>query len=84
MANETRLIGDEFDAGLRDRLMLVLRELEAETITSTWGVGGSQELESLEVKIDGQRVLIEAETYIGLSITGDSALIQKIAGKLLL
>jgi hypothetical protein len=41
-------------------------------------VGGSQELEKLDVTIDGRRLGVEAESYIGLSISGPDDLVERV------
>jgi hypothetical protein len=60
--------------------MDVLRELGAVVSDNSWGVGGSQEVERLEVAIAGQTLMVEAETYIGLSIADQAELVRRIAG----
>lgn len=73
------MLGDEFDEGLRQRLMDVLRKLGAlQSGGSNRFVGGSQELEKLEVTIDGRSLHVEAETYIGLSISGADDLVERV------
>lgn len=73
----TVTLGDEFDQALRQKLMDVLRKLGAlQSGGSDRFVGGSQELESLVVTIDGRRLRVEAETYIGLSISGPDDLVE--------
>lgn len=72
-------IGDEHDHRLREALMAVLGEMGGITDARTFGVGGSQELETLAVTIGGESVTIEAETYVGLSIRGEKTLVEDIA-----
>lgn len=75
----TLILGDEFDERLRDALMDVLAEMGANITDKSFGVGGSQELESLVVDVVGKSVIVEAETYVGISITGESTLVDQIA-----
>ena len=82
MSDETLILGPEYDVVLRNKLMNLLRGLGASKVDSSWGVGGSQEIDSLVVEVNGQRVVIESETYIGLSIRGEGKLIQSIADAL--
>ena len=42
------------------------------------GVGGSQELDEIEVKIARQTVLLELETYMGIAIAGPGHLVDAI------
>ena len=72
------VLGPEHDQDLRTALRDVLRTLGATSIRHDWGVAGSQEFEELAVDIGKQRVLVEAETYIGLSITGPPDLVDHI------
>jgi len=74
------ILGDEYDDALRKLLMSVLKKMGGQPRSKEWGVGGSQELHALEVGIGGRAVLVESESYIGLSITGDEALVEEIAG----
>lgn len=75
----TVILGDEFDDGLRVKLLEALRQLGAITTNPASKVlAGSQELEELDVQVDGELLHIEAETYIGLSISGASELVQQV------
>lgn len=72
------VLGPEHDERLRRALKEVLASLGGSGSAHDWGVFGSQELETLEVDIDGSRIRVEAETYVGLSIAGPVDLIEKI------
>lgn len=73
------VLGDEFDDVLRSKLMAALSQLGAVSTGSVDRfVVGSQEIEELEVLVDGRRIRVEAETYIGLSIIGPSDLVQQV------
>lgn len=75
----TATLGDEFDEALRQKLVDVLRKLGAlQSGGSDRFVGGSQELEKLEVTIDGRSLQVEAETYIGLTLSGPSDLVERV------
>lgn len=77
--NLTTILGDEFDDDLRSKLMDVLRHMGATPIDSTRSLGGSQDLEELDVVVvDGRSVHVEAETYVGLSISGPRDLVERI------
>ena len=71
-------LGDEFDEHLRQTLFMVLREMGAAFVGTTFGVAGSQEIESIETTIGGQSVKIEAETYVGLTVTTEETLAREI------
>lgn len=81
MSKELKTInlGDEFDDALRDVLRIVLLKNQAVGVDTSWGVGGSQEIEVLKVRLGDDLVTIESETYIGLTISGEKSLVEKIA-----
>lgn len=74
----TVILGPEYDSALRSALADVLRQMGAQLEHRKWGVGGSQELETLKVVLRGRQLEVEAETYIGLSLTGDEELVNEI------
>lgn len=76
---KTVVLGDEYDEALRTRVFAVLRRLGAETVGGDWALGGSQELESVRVSLDGASLTVEAETYIGLSLTGPADAVDRVA-----
>lgn len=79
---KTLVLGNEYDEKFREALVELLKSMGAIPLRHDWGVGGSQEVEALEVSLDEKVIVIAAETYIGLSITGDEAQIVEIASKL--
>ena len=76
--SSTAVLGREFDDSLRADLKTVLSELGATFGPVRWGVGGSQQVESMSVQVRGQSLLVEAETYVGLSITGPEELVAEV------
>ena len=76
------IVGAEYDVALFNRLKVLLRDIDGVIIEQKWGVGGSQKLGSLEVKIGSESVKIESETYIGLSVSGPDALVNQIIYRL--
>jgi hypothetical protein len=79
--NKIIIFGMEYDNELRKRLREVICELKGSFGDSTWGMGGSQELFQMDVSFEKSVVHIEAETFIGLSITGDAAIVDTIAAR---
>lgn len=74
------VLGDEYDEALRQRLIKSLRGLGAVVDqVAERRIGGSQELETWRVSIAGESLLIEAETFIGLTVIGPTALVQRLA-----
>lgn len=75
----TVVLGDEFDESLRERLIDVLRKADAcQPARGDRFTVGSQDLEELDVEIGGRVLHIEAETYVGLSITGPADLVEQV------
>ena len=72
-------LGPEYDLVVTNALLHVLREMGAQEISRNWGVGGSQEVNTLQFELDGCQLTVEAETYVGLSLSGESQTIQAIA-----
>lgn len=79
MTTEKKIIlGSECDDLLWRKLQSVIAELGGRLEKKKWGLVGSQEVESFEAKIRGDILSIESETYIGVSISGKCALVDKI------
>ena len=76
---KTVVLGDEYDSELRAALLHTLRSLGALAADQWQGIGGSQEVESLTAVVGGEEIKVEAETYIGLSLTGAAAVVDRIA-----
>lgn len=76
---KTIVLGDEYDERLREVLLRVLAGLGAAEDSKSWALAGSQELQELDVTVKGQRLRIESETYVGLSISGNTLLVGRIA-----
>jgi hypothetical protein len=72
-------LGDEFDDTLRDAVRTALVEMGAVAGEASWGLGGSQEVAALQAVIDGEHVIVEAETYAGLTVTGTEATVRRVA-----
>jgi len=75
------LLGDEYDDELREVVLDVLREMGALPTSEDWTVGGSQELEARSLEVGDRVIHVEAETYVGLSISGDSSLVRDVAAR---
>lgn len=79
--NETIVVGDEYDEKRREILLEVLRSRGAEFIDKESSVAGSQEIESLAVDINGNLVTVEAETFIGLTISGPKDIVEDVVAE---
>jgi hypothetical protein len=72
------ILGKEHDVELRNAVIHALRQLDATLTDKSWAVGGSQEVETLQVSLAGRTVTVEAETFVGLSITGATDLVDLV------
>lgn len=79
MGKKTVTLGTEYDDATREALRSALASLNATSAETTWGVGGSQEIETSEVLVGGSPLTVESETYIGLTITGEEELVDSVA-----
>lgn len=77
----TVVLGDEYDDVLRDALRDVLLSNGAVGVDRSWGLGGSQEIETLKVRLGDDVITIEAETFIGLTISGTKSVVDDITQK---
>jgi hypothetical protein len=75
----TLVLGKEYDTRLWRVLREVLQTLGAIETENSWGIGGSQEIHAFSANIAGRALNIEAETYIGLSLTGPTELVHTVA-----
>ncbi|MGE8435543.1 MAG: hypothetical protein ACN6P2_03255 [Pseudomonas palmensis] len=73
------VLGDEYDAVLRNALHIVLVRFGAVGLDKSWAVGGSQEIEVAEVELMGEKIKIESETFVGLTIFGPGFIIDEVA-----
>ncbi|MDG2528443.1 hypothetical protein [Caulobacter endophyticus] len=75
-------LGDEYDRDLRAALLNALLESGA-TLKDRWqGVGGSQDVSQEEWETADGVVVVEAETYVGLSIQGPEAAVTPVVRRL--
>ena len=77
------VLGDEYDADLPARLMAAVKAEEGAITNTEWGVGGSQELTVFRIALPDGEVGAIAETYMGLSLKGPRALVERLARRVL-
>lgn len=77
----TIILGDEHDDALRDALRATLVSCGAVEINNSWAVGGSQEIEKVQIKLGSASITVESETFIGLTISGPKLIVDDIAKK---
>lgn len=74
-----KVLGNEYDDALRQALMACLAEMGADVAARQWGLGGAQILETTKVSIGRDVLVIESETYVGLSVSGPARLVDRVA-----
>ena len=74
----TWLVAAEHDQDAFERLGNALRQLGYDLSGKTWGVGGSQDLSEWAVTCPSGSLHISAETYIGLSVSGQAELVSDL------
>jgi hypothetical protein len=77
----TANLGSEHDEGLQHALLEVLRDMGADFEPADWRVGGSQEIITRCAMLGGERLEIEAETYVGLTLTGSRETVETVAAR---
>lgn len=76
---KTITLGPEYDDALRAAVVAAVREMGGELLSQTSGVAGSQDLAIATVRIGGASVTIEAETFVGISISGEATVVDALA-----
>jgi hypothetical protein len=76
------VLGDEYDDALRHALLETLTSLGADIDARQWGLGGSQIIETTKVSLGKDRLVVEAETYVGLSLAGKARVVDRVAALL--
>jgi hypothetical protein len=76
------VLGDEHDGALRQSLLETLTWLGADIDARQWGLGGSQIIETTKLSLGKNQLVVEAETYVGLSIAGEARVVDRVAALL--
>ncbi|MBF7070128.1 hypothetical protein [Aliarcobacter butzleri] len=76
--NVTVLLGDEYDDFLFETLINILKSMGAKYKSSLDAIIGSQDISKFIVNLSNEEIIIERETYIGLTITGNKKIINNI------
>jgi hypothetical protein len=80
--NKRVVLGPEWDNQLRRKLVEALSARSGHARERLAGIAGSQDFEQVTIEIAGDVLIVEAETYEGLSISGPSALVESIQKEL--
>jgi hypothetical protein len=75
----TLVLGAETDAKLRQAVLWALSKLGAVRDGDWQALAGSQDIDHAEFRIGGERVVLESETYVGLSLSGPAMLVEHLA-----
>jgi hypothetical protein len=75
---ETWTVGPEYDDAIQSRLKAVLLELGYSPQDQWWGVAGSQEITHCELRGALGNLIVEAETYVGLTVTGADVAVSEV------
>ena len=73
------VLGDEYDEALRHKLMCALAGLGATIEAHQWGLGGSQIIQTTKVLLGKDLLVVECETYVGLSLFGEARVVERVA-----
>jgi hypothetical protein len=73
------VLGDEYDEALRQIVMDCLASMGADVEARQWGLGGSQIIDTCKVSLGRDLLVVESETYVGLSIRGEARLVDRLA-----
>ena len=82
MAEVSVCIGSETDDDLRRRLKAALKRLDARREFNWWGLGGSQEIAQERYQVLGGRLTVETETYVGITLSGEEAIVDGVQSEL--
>jgi hypothetical protein len=77
----TKILGAEHDVALTNATIQALREHGADEEDRNWALAGSQEINTVRFSIKGSPLILEAETYVGLSLTGEALIVEAIASR---
>lgn len=81
-ANQSIALGESNDDELRDAIRETLRDWPGQIVSHWRGVAGSVELERLVVELGGDQVLVEAENYEGITLTGPTLLVTALSAEI--
>jgi hypothetical protein len=76
------ILGNEYDEALRHQLMDVLATLGANIEAHQWGLGGSQIIQTTKLSLGKDLLVVESETYVGLSLFGEARVVERVAAML--
>ena len=75
----TLVLGTEHDHDLLAALHRALAEAGAEETGHTWQVSGQQEVETWQYRLGRERISVQIERYVGLTLRGPAARVEALA-----
>ncbi|PHR50040.1 MAG: hypothetical protein COA32_02590 [Fluviicola sp.] len=81
MEIKTVVLGNEYDSDLIERLKTVLLNMNPELKERIEGIAGSQDFIEYKFVFNGKELIINIETYVGISLKGPSKLVDSISNK---
>lgn len=75
-------LGEVDDQKVFTALFAALESEGSVLMDEKWGVAGSVELSTWKYKIGNNKILIEAETYQGLEISGEKELVERVVSRM--
>jgi hypothetical protein len=79
VTNGTITLGTEWDDKLFKRLHRFLLAHEYSHVSSWQGMAGSQDVRHLKYSKNGQEIVMESETYKGITLSGDTDELHKLS-----
>ena len=73
-------LGPEHDEAIFIRLRRVVESLDGSIHSPSWALAGSQEISTWSITLPDGELIATSETYMGLSIEGPTAPVQRVAG----
>lgn len=77
----TKILGSEHDIDLTNAALQALGEHGADEVSRNWAVAGSQEISRALFSLNGSPLTLEAETYVGLSLTGERSIVDAVSAR---
>lgn len=78
-AERSMLVAADGDARAALALREALTTLGAETVSEEWGLAGSVELTWTTLLVGGRKLIVEQESYEGITLRGPADLVERIA-----
>jgi hypothetical protein len=78
LGNDTWVVGAEYDTASFKKLKVALHALGYHIGSESFGVGGSQAISTWHVSGPAGALVVESETYVGLTVRGPKELVAQV------